>query len=30
MNRRARKGNCRADGGHGFPDLSGDWLRDRG
>ncbi len=23
MNRRARKGNCRADGGHGFPDLSG-------
>src|SRR4029078_3083045 len=23
MNRRARKGNCPAGGGHGFPDLSG-------
>src|SRR5689334_160478 len=23
MNRRARKGNCRADNGGGFPDLSG-------
>ena len=30
INRRARKGNCRADGGHGFPDLSGVRPQDRG
>jgi hypothetical protein len=28
MNRRARKGNCRADQGGGFPDLSGLALAD--